>query len=335
MKKEDFLKSVKPKKSLLIIGGVIIICAFLSSLFVYNKNINQEAIKLFDVEKEDTYAKIDVELMTDYFAYEKENGYEKRLYLVMDDKYVYIASLSEDEKEKLKDIYEYSMADDTESLKEPEKVTIYGKAKNIENWQITYLKDWLNGDKKSNYTTEDLNALVGSFYLDTYDNLEDEKVLLMISLVSSIVIASIFFVSYLIKKRKYNKIMLEHGEDIGLIANAVEDGSAIVNKICKTILTDKFIISYQSGLKLIDSSDVVWIYPFEYRQRGVVTQKSVYVITRNGKTNVLATTSAWGKKNKIAYEEFYQELMNKIPNALFGYSKENREKAKELYTKKK
>lgn len=334
MKSDEFLKKIKPKKSLLIAGIVIIICAFASAAFIYFKTIKQEATNLYDVTKEDTYAKIDVELMTDYFAYEKENGYEKRMYLVMDDKYFYIATLSEKVRESLKEIYDYSMLDETKGVEKPKPVTIYGKAENIESWQINYLKDWLNGEDGA-YTTEELNQMVGSFYIDTYENFEDEIVLLLVSLGTSTIIGAIFIILYLVRMKKFNKYLNTYGDEIEKISRELEEGSAVLNKNCKCILTDKFVVSYQTGLKMIEVNDIVWIYPFEYRQNGVVTQKSVYVITKNGKTNVIANTSAWGKKNRNAFEEFYQELMNKIPNALYGYSKENKEKAKELFTKKK
>ena len=39
------------------------------------------------------------------------------------------------------------------------------------------------------------------------------------------------------------------------------------------------------------------------------------------------------KKNKAFFEELYQDIINKVPNVLAGYSKENMEKAKEMYKK--
>ena len=43
--------------------------------------------------------------------------------------------------------------------------------------------------------------------------------------------------------------------------------------------------------------------------------------------------NTWGKKNKNAFEELYQDIINKVPNVLVGYSQENKEKAKEMYKK--
>lgn len=55
--------------------------------------------------------------------------------------------------------------------------------------------------------------------------------------------------------------------------------------------------------------------------------------SNNGKSNVVAVVNTWGKKNKAFFEELYQDIINKVPNVLAGYSKENMEKAKEMYKK--
>ena len=54
---------------------------------------------------------------------------------------------------------------------------------------------------------------------------------------------------------------------------------------------------------------------------------------KNGKANIVANISAWGREKQNAYDELYQELISKLPDALHGYSKENKEKAKEMYKK--
>ena len=90
----------------------------------------------------------------------------------------------------------------------------------------------------------------------------------------------------------------------------------------------------------------MWVYPFITKQNGITTSKSIYVVTNNGKSNVVAVVNTWGKKNKASFEELYQDIIhsnfkkyhlqdiiNKVPNVLAGYSKENMEKAKEMYKK--
>ena len=104
-------------------------------------------------------------------------------------------------------------------------------------------------------------------------------------------------------------------------------------KKCKVYLTDRYLLSYAGGVKLIELNDIVWVYPFITKQNGITTSKSIYVVTNNGKSNVVAVVNTWGKKNKASFEELYQDIINKVPNVLVGYSKENMEKAKEMYKK--
>ena len=98
-------------------------------------------------------------------------------------------------------------------------------------------------------------------------------------------------------------------------------------------LTDRYLLSYAGGVKLIELNDIAWVYPFITKQNGITTSKSIYVVTNNGKSNVVAVVNTWGKKNKAFFEELYQDIINKVPNVLAGYSKENMEKAKEMYKK--
>ena len=77
---------------------------------------------------------------------------------------------------------------------------------------------------------------------------------------------------------------------------------------------------------------IVWIYPHEYRYNGSLSQKSIFVVTKNSKAHKLATVSA-SKKNLVMFDELYNTFLNRMPNVLSGYTKENKEKAKELYQK--
>lgn len=79
----------------------------------------------------------------------------------------------------------------------------------------------------------------------------------------------------------------------------------------------------------------MWVYPFITKQNGITTSKSIYVVTNNGKSNVIAVVNTWGKKNKASYEELYQDIINKVPNVLVGYSKENMEKLKKCIKNRK
>lgn len=92
------------------------------------------------------------------------------------------------------------------------------------------------------------------------------------------------------------------------------------------------MVSFMSGLEVYDYNDIVWVYPHEYRYNGSLSQKSLMIVTKNGKAHKLATVSA-SKKNLTLFDEMYDTFLNRVPNALSGYTKENKEKAKEMYVK--
>lgn len=334
MKKEEFLKKIKTQKSQLIVGLVLIIIGLVGSFIGYYFVDNMKTTKLFDVVEDGTYAELEITLMDNYFATQTIDGVEKRFYLVWDDNYAYVAVLNSDSFKALEEVRKYSMSDDENATK-PEGVKVYGTAKLLPKEAIKYLKEWMPKEDGSYYTDEEILNYVGNFYIDTFDN--NDGITAIIVIIGGIcnLIGVVLIITYFIRSHKDKKVLSKYQEEIEKIGEAIEEGRATLHKICKTLVTDKYLISYQNGLKLIEISDVVWIYPFEYRQNGAVTQKSIYVITKNGKTNVFATTSAWGRKNKDAFNELYEELSNKLTNVLFGYTNENREKAKELYTKKK
>ena len=57
------------------------------------------------------------------------------------------------------------------------------------------------------------------------------------------------------------------------------------------------------------------------------------MVTKDSKAHKLATLST-SKKNRILFDELYNTLMNKMPEVLKGYTKENIKLAKEMYVKK-
>lgn len=70
------------------------------------------------------------------------------------------------------------------------------------------------------------------------------------------------------------------------------------------------------------------------KQNGITTNKVLYGINKLGKSNIIASINPLNKKKNNALEELYQDMMNMIPDAMYGYSKENQDKVKEMVKKK-
>ena len=126
--------------------------------------------------------------------------------------------------------------------------------------------------------------------------------------------------------------MAKYADRWDKIIEEINASDSIYYKNARLYLTRNYLISYQNGLEIFDYNDIIWVYPHEYRYNGVVTQKSIFVVSRNSKAHKLATLST-SKKNRVLFDELYNTLINKMPDILKGYTKENIKAAKELYQK--
>lgn len=218
-------------------------------------------------------------------------------------------------------------------IEKPNPVMVYGNVSKSDTEVFKYLQEFLKDEDGNTYTIDELKSVVGENYLDTtWDNKEEGIFALILFGVFSLS-GLILIIVYFVRNKKSKKILEEYGRELEKIEEDVKSGKGIHNKKCKVYLTDRYLLSYAGGVKLIELNDIVWVYPFITKQNGITTSKSIYVVTNNGKSNVVAVVNTWGKKNKASFEELYQDIINKVPNVLAGYSKENMEKAKEMYKK--
>ena len=148
-----------------------------------------------------------------------------------------------------------------------------------------------------------------------------------------VTIGLVFIVIYVIRIKKSKKLMEKYNDKIEKVIRDVDNGKGIYNKVCKVFLTRDYIISYKFGLNIIDSKDLLWIYQFVMKQNGISTNKVLYGVNKLGKSITITNISPISKKQNNAFEELYQDIMNIIPDIMYGYSKENKDKVKEL-TKK-
>ena len=79
-------------------------------------------------------------------------------------------------------------------------------------------------------------------------------------------------------------------------------------------------------MKIIELKSISWLYPYENRHNGVVTNRSICIYTRDKQKHMIGNINNWGKNKDAAYNKLYQLLLEKTPDALHGYSKENKEK---------
>lgn len=325
-------KNIKGHKSMLVIGIILFVVFIGLGLLIYSDEVNAEYEVLTKNTSENVYAKLNVSLLDSAFAKETLDGKEKDYYIAFDENdNPFIIVLNKSGLESLRKIQEYTLSE-TE-IEKPNPVMVYGNVSKSDTEVFKYLQEFLKDEDGNTYTIDELKSVVGENYLDTtWDNKEEGIFALILFGVFSLS-GLILIVVYFVRNKKSKKILEECGRELEKIEEDVKSGKGIHNKKCKVYLTDRYLLSYAGGVKLIELNDIVWVYPFITKQNGITTSKSIYVVTNNGKSNVIAVVNTWGKKNKASYEELYQDIINKVPNILVGYSKENMEKAKEMYKK--
>lgn len=325
-------KNIKCKKSMLVIGIILFVVFMGLGLLIYSGEVNAEYEVLTKNTSENVYAKLNVSLLDSAFATETLDGKEKDYYIAFDENdNPFIIVLDKSGLESLRKIQEYTLSE-TE-IEKPNPVMVYGNVSKSDTEVFKYLQEFLKDEDGNTYTIDELKSVVGENYLDTtWDNKEEGIFALILFGVFSLS-GLILIIVYFVRNKKSKKILEEYERELEKIEEDVKSGKGIHNKKCKVYLTDRYLLSYAGGVKLIELNDIVWVYPFITKQNGITTSKSIYVVTNNGKSNVVTVVNTWGKKNKASFEELYQDIINKVPNVLVGYSKENMEKAKEMYKK--
>lgn len=332
--KEEFLKNIKSSKITLIVGILFLLSSLVSGIIVYyNKDKEMKNVKaLAEVKKEEVYASVDVQVMTDYFATNDYAGIEHKTYFVWDNEYLYIVDLNDKTRESLNAIYDYSYAEEKQEEK-PNSVTIKGMTKTIPSDLKKIAIDAYNTlyDEKI-LNTSNFSDYLGVVYLDTYESpmtdLTTELIVCLPFLIIGVIVIFVYFRKNMVTKKCIEKLEGKWEE----VLQEMDASDNFYFKKAKVYVTRNYVVSYAGGLEVYPYSDIVWIYPHEYRYNGSLSQKSIMMVTKNGKAHKLATISA-SKKNLNTFDEMYDTLMNRMPNVLSGYTKENKDKAKELYQK--
>ncbi len=333
-KREEFEKIIKRKGIGLLIAGLFVILSTLVTDAVYyfsKKDYTKDAVALADAKTGD-FAYVDVSIMSDYFATNDYTGVDHKTYFVWDEKYIYIVDLNDKNREDLNPVYDYSYSED-ENAVAPEAKRIYGMVKSIPSDLKKIAIDSYNemkGEKVLNLTN--FKDYLGTVYMDTFETPNNDIISTLSVSVIFFVIGGLLIIAFVCVKARTKKNMKKVEEKWDTILNELDSSDCFHYKKASLYITKNYLISYAAGLELYDYKDIVWIYPHEYRYNGSLSQKSMMIVLKDSKTKKLATVSA-SKKNLNMFDEMYESLLNKMPDVLSGYTKENKDKAKQLYQK--
>ena len=322
----DLQKMTKPRKFILIIGIIIVTFGLFGGGILSYFISQEEPTNLSEVTEEGVFSKIDVELVTSYFATLTTDSSLEKYYFVMEDGYTYIAKIDDDTFASLKENHDYNYSTDPDAVA-PDSVTIVGESElipdEIKNFAIEYFRD----SEGLDINEENFNNLIYPYLIDTYITKTDTIIDIAIVFGVITVVGLILIMVYMNRQTKTKKSISKYQSSLKTIEEELESSTTIHNEICKVYLTENYLISYNDGLKIIELKSISWLYPYEYRRNGVVTNRSICIYTSDKQKYMIGNINAWGKNKDSAYNEMYQLLLEKTPDALHGYSKENKEKA--------
>ena len=312
---EIFGKNHSGKKYFLAFFLVSIFC--LSLGIIIESRRFPDAIKVEEISDSNQYVECTVIGITDSIANYSENGIIKdEYYLATDGIHVYILNLSASQYNL---ICNYLNDEAASSL-------IYGMSEEIPQDLKEVAVDIYNQLYQTDEVTIDnFNNYLVPYLINLKANPNSSaQILRGIGILSGIIaiIFGIYCIFAMLKNRKnVKKFNNEYG--LNLIIEQLNDSTNIEFKKSKVLFLKDYIISYSSIINIIKYDDIVWIYPYDFRAYGIVTNKRIIIITKDKKQYVLANISAFGKDSKEQYKKCMDEIVKRNSNILIGYTPEN------------
>lgn len=291
-----------------------------------HKNVKtlNEIIVSEDENKENKIATLNVQGQPYQFAVQEGN--EDSYYILIDDKYMYIAYLSP---------YMYNYLNVETITKEPLQIEGTTKliSREIKKLALEAYNEGVDEDKK--LTMADFNSYFGEVYLDATATGDDDIAFFQefgffLCLAGGIIGLCICG----IQKIRFNRSIKKMDEDlIYKLDNEMDASSAFYYEKIHLYLTDNYIINFGGGFKVIEYKDIIWMYSMVYRTNGIKTNQSIKVMTKNGKTHEIAVVSMVTKAKKEIYNEIWNTIVSKNNSIVLGFTKEAKQQAKELIEK--
>lgn len=259
-----------------------------------------------------------------FFAERSDDIFEDKYYFLSDGEYAYIAYLD------YQTVQEINNITNSGSI-----VKLTGITKKIPSDIKNIAIDVYNDILGDNLITQDnFESYFGSIYLDVTSPINDNTVYVLLSIVFG-VIGLLILISYITFRVITNKTIKNLSlEEWHKINSEIEEASTNYYKKAKLYLTKNYLVYFSRGMNAIKYTDILWMYPFELRQYGFTTTKSIVIVDKKNKKHVIAGISNLSRSSKNTYDEIFSTIMNKNKNIFIGFTSENKNKVKELVQKK-
>lgn len=326
-------KSNKIYKILTVVFLVVSILSVAIAAFIDSKSMPepQPFNNAIYEEKSAVWSYIDVELMSDYYAYlEDDDGDElHRYYVVWDNEYLYIALLDNETFNRLSEVFEYSFSEDENAIP-PAPVRITGMSEaisdDLKQLTIETLNEWY-GD---NYVTEeDFQYVVGNVLInvkeDPISNASEIPFIIgFVSFILFITFGIVWLIFSIQNKNAFKKIPTE---DLQHIENQIENGTTYNIPGLNIHLTKSYLVDLTNRLQAYPYEHICWMYIFRVKQYGITTSVALKIGLRNGKVKTLGTVP---RKNENDLMNIMLECSNYCNDLMLGYTKENIRAFKEI-----
>lgn len=326
--KEILQKALKPKKTGIFAGLFFLILAIAMGVayFIIGNSNGPDPI-FYDPTSDSTdYAYIDVQILTDYFAYYEENGsIKEKYYFVLDSNSdPFIVRLTDAQFKDLKEIYDFSYSDSTDA---PDPVRISGMPQTIDsdlrNMAIPSFNEIWDDDYVNQ---ENFEAWLGKTYLDAAQSPVARAQNL--TLVAGIILAACSLIVICLSWPAYSK-QKKRLKSLPITPETQEVYAQIAKSTCvpypeaPLYLTDDYVVGFSDTIQIVPLSEIRWVYSAQV-QSGNVRQNAVIVMTNR------SFCVAMHKKKQLM-DQLAGAIYVRVPSALFGYTFENRQAMSEQF----
>lgn len=321
-------KILKPKKTLLIIGLIILAVAIGLIVAGCIKNQNKyEGVQMHiyndliskNEDKEGMLVKLEITNISPEFAVKEEKNTKQKYHFAVDkNNYWYIVRLTDATYQKMKSELEA----DKENFKYVLKGYIYDDPTELKRLAISAYNQLLTGDDEK-LTNSNFKDYLGSTYLDETKTPDDSTAMTLIGFgIGVAILSSIFLIISISQITKLKSTLKKY--DAEELKEELNNINIDEYKKQAIYLTNKYVISTINGLDVFEYSDILWLYNEKRRQNGIVIGIWIMACTKNNKKIQIASA------NK---EDILIEIMTKIKeknqDILIGFTRENSKQYKE------
>lgn len=320
--KEILQKALKPKKNGIFAGLFFLLLAIAMGIayFIVGNSQGPEPV-FYDPTSDSTdYAYIDVQILTDYFAYYEENGsIKEKYYFVLDNNSdPFIVRLTDDQFKDLKVIYDFSYSDSTDA---PDPIRIAGIPRTIDDELRDMAIPSFNEIWDDEYVTKDnFESWLGKTYLDAAQSPVARSQNLILT--AGILFTVLGILVICLSRPAYSK-QKKRLKSLSDTPEMQEAYAQIARPTCVSypeaplFLTDDYVVGFSNTIQIVPLSEIRWVYSAQI-QSGNARQNAVIVVTSH---NFCVATH----KKKQLMDRLAGAIYVRVPSALFGYTFENRQ----------